>query len=96
MPLQWRNQFWQSLEEGDGKRCLECVERVDKRHPDNHVCLLLSVLLKHRGSADMMLGEKGSVCNRLLVCLLAFLSYNPDVHLVLGEKLAYAAVSPRL
>ena len=24
MPLQWRNQFWQSLEEGAGKRSLEC------------------------------------------------------------------------
>ena len=24
MPLQWRNQFWQSLEEGAGKRCWEC------------------------------------------------------------------------
>ena len=24
MPLQWRNQFWQSLEEGAGKRCSEC------------------------------------------------------------------------
>ena len=23
MPLQWRNQFWQSLEEGAGKRCSE-------------------------------------------------------------------------
>ena len=23
-PLQWRNQFWQSLEEGAGKRCWEC------------------------------------------------------------------------
>ena len=25
MPLQWRNQIWQSLEEGAGKRCSECV-----------------------------------------------------------------------
>ena len=24
MPLQWRNQFWQSLAEGAGKRCSEC------------------------------------------------------------------------
>ena len=24
MPLQWRNQIWQSLEEGAGKRCSEC------------------------------------------------------------------------
>ena len=24
MPLQWPNQFWQSLEEGAGKRCSEC------------------------------------------------------------------------
>ena len=25
MPLQWRNQIWQSLEEGAGKRCWECA-----------------------------------------------------------------------
>ena len=25
MPLQWRNQIWQSLEEGAGKRCSECA-----------------------------------------------------------------------
>ena len=25
MPLQWRKQFWQSLEEGAGKRCSECA-----------------------------------------------------------------------
>ena len=25
MPLQWRNQFWPSLEEGAVKRCSECV-----------------------------------------------------------------------
>ena len=24
MPVQWRNQIWQSLEEGAGKRCSEC------------------------------------------------------------------------
>ena len=24
MPLQWRNQIWQSLAEGAGKRCSEC------------------------------------------------------------------------
>ena len=24
MPLQWRDQFWQSLEEGAGKWCSEC------------------------------------------------------------------------
>ena len=28
MPLQWRNQIWQSLEEGAGKRCSECGLRV--------------------------------------------------------------------
>ena len=27
MHLQWRNQIWQSLEEGAGKRCSECEER---------------------------------------------------------------------
>ena len=26
MPLQWRNQIWQSLEEGAGKRCSEVPE----------------------------------------------------------------------
>ena len=25
VPLQWRNQFWQSSEEGAGKRCSECA-----------------------------------------------------------------------
>ena len=24
VPLKWRNQIWQSLEEGAGKRCSEC------------------------------------------------------------------------
>ena len=24
MPFQWRNQIWQSLEKGTGKRCSEC------------------------------------------------------------------------
>ena len=24
MPLQWRNEIWESLEEGAGKRCSEC------------------------------------------------------------------------
>ena len=24
VPLLWRNQFWQNLEEGAGKRCSEC------------------------------------------------------------------------
>ena len=27
MPLQWRNQIWQNLEEGAGKRCSECGNR---------------------------------------------------------------------
>ena len=48
MALQWRNQFWQSLEEGAGKRCSECGERlaiaVDRiRFPcreTSHVCIL--------------------------------------------------------
>ena len=29
MPLQWRNQFLQSLEEGAGKQCSECVTNYD-------------------------------------------------------------------
>ena len=28
VPLLWRNQIWQSLEEGAGKRCSECVLTV--------------------------------------------------------------------
>ena len=29
MPLQWRNQIWQSLEEGAGKRCSESAPGLD-------------------------------------------------------------------
>ena len=29
MLLQWRNQIWQSLEEGAGKRCSECAQGLD-------------------------------------------------------------------
>ena len=29
--LQWRNQIWQSLEEGAGKRCSECGVSVDSQ-----------------------------------------------------------------
>ena len=29
MPLQWRNQIWQSLEEGAGKRGSECAPGFD-------------------------------------------------------------------
>ena len=31
MPLQWRNQIWQSTEEGAGKRYSECEEGAGKR-----------------------------------------------------------------
>ena len=31
MPLQWRNQIWQSLEEGAGKRCSECEGDCDRQ-----------------------------------------------------------------
>ena len=30
MPFQWRNQIWQSLEEGAGKRCPECGTYRDR------------------------------------------------------------------
>ena len=30
MPLQWRNQIWQSLEKGAGKRCSECDTALAK------------------------------------------------------------------
>ena len=36
MPLQWRNQVWQSLEEGAGKRCSEC----DRGHVGRRLNLL--------------------------------------------------------
>ena len=36
MTLQWRNKFWQSLEEGAGKRGSECVQLY---HSPNNVCL---------------------------------------------------------
>ena len=29
IPLKWRNQIWQSLEEGAGKRCSECARDYD-------------------------------------------------------------------
>ena len=32
MHLQWRNQFWQSLEEGAGKRCSERAPYSDSKH----------------------------------------------------------------
>ena len=41
MPLQWRNQFWQSLEEGARKRCRECGRAVlssSCRGPHSSVC----------------------------------------------------------
>ena len=32
MSLQWRNQIWQSLEEGAGKRCSECGSNLAPKH----------------------------------------------------------------
>ena len=37
MQLQWRNQIWQSLEEGAGKRCSECVCQVSQTNVDDDV-----------------------------------------------------------
>ena len=36
MPLQWRNQLWQSFEEGAGKRCSECVADAEVRVKHSH------------------------------------------------------------
>ena len=33
MPLQWRNQLWQRLEEGAGKRCSECDSSPHPKPP---------------------------------------------------------------
>ena len=53
MPLQWRNQIWQSLEEGAGKRCSECAFFVDcshvqgksatRRHTSSSLCVCVCV-----------------------------------------------------
>ena len=40
MPLQWRNQIWQSLEEGAGKRCSESALSLDNRAA--HLSALIS------------------------------------------------------
>ena len=32
-PLQWRNQIWQSLEEGAGKRCSDSVGKGRENRP---------------------------------------------------------------
>ena len=39
MPLQWRNQIWQSLEEGAGKRCSECGHEGQNYTLDVVTCL---------------------------------------------------------
>ena len=41
MPLQWRQQFWQSLEEGTGKRCSECGTGPHRR------CHTPSIAFRH-------------------------------------------------
>ena len=38
--------------------------------------------------------KKNGLRNRLEVCLIAFLGLSSEVHLILGEKVAYATVSP--
>ena len=48
MPLQWRNQFWQSLEESAGKRCSECD--VGSLFPASLSCTFLqtpSIVFRH-------------------------------------------------
>ena len=50
VPLQWRNQFWQSLEEGTGKRCLECGPVCDFVERALGQCCLLQTVLPVKGS----------------------------------------------
>ena len=68
MPLQWRNQIWQSLEESAGKRCSECA--LD-RHPviglgDFPSLFLLSNIFF--SSHNSRKGRKAGVRGRRGVC----------------------------
>ena len=49
MPLQWRNRFWQSLEEGAGKRrCSECNALLRYCQREKEDSTLAAKPLKHR------------------------------------------------
>ena len=51
MPLQWRNQIWQSLEEGAGKRCSECAQHSHIRVPPAEIIALPSDLSSDKRDA---------------------------------------------
>ena len=51
MPHQWRNQFWQSLEEGAGKRSSECDQTID-------ICLLLCIMTVVTGLCLLSTAQK--------------------------------------
>ena len=53
MPLQWRNQIWQSLEEGAGKRCRECGLQCDVTPAMSHSCQLCLCLLQVIDGGDL-------------------------------------------
>ena len=69
MPLQWRNQMWQSLEEGAGKRCSDCGAEEESARPSslkgtssNQTSIIVQELCESRG------GRPGlSVLTSLLV-----------------------------
>ena len=66
MPLQWRNQFWESLEEGVGKRCSECEFLLCS------VCLFLLFVCEpvtDKTSSDVSQFLLGLVCLFLLFLL---------------------------
>ena len=60
VPLQWRNQIWQSLEEDAGKRCSECGREVDWHNlsPVSHdLCRHQFVLLCHYSAVFIMCSQ---------------------------------------
>ena len=64
MPLQWRNQFWQSLEEVAGKRCSECGCELESRSWLQLSCSLLAPLFCFFGRVDLVSGPSGETENR--------------------------------
>ena len=58
MPHQWRNQIWQSLEEGAGKRCSECEFGVVYKNALYAVVVLCGFLRGKSGRPET--GESGN------------------------------------
>ena len=85
MPLQWRNQFWQSLEEGAGKRCPECVT--------HHA--LLCVALTHHALLYMAPTHHALLCVALTHHALLYMTLAPQLALLsltrVQQRWLYAA-----